>query len=226
MKREIITTADGSSSIRMVDWNENYHSQHGAIQETYHVFIRNGLTHWMTTNPTKKEISILEIGLGTGLNAFITYLETQKMDLQVQYEGVEAYPVSTKEVAQLNYVSELNAELSEDVFIKMHAVSWEENHLLGNHFTLRKSMLRFEEITSINQFDLIYFDAFGANVQAELWTETMFKKMYLALKNSGILVTYAAKGSVRRAMLEAGFRTERLPGPPGKREMLRATKPL
>lgn len=224
MKREIITTADGSSSIRMVEWNENYHSQHGAIQESYHVFIRNGLEYWTATNPKNKEISILEIGFGTGLNAFITYLETDKMDVQVYYEGVEAYPISRTEAKQLNYVSELKAGFSEDIFLKMHDVSWDENHQLGNHFTFKKRLHRFEEITDSAKFDLVYFDAFGANVQAELWTISMFKKMYLLLKKSGILVTYAAKGSVRRAMLDAGFRTERLPGPPGKREMLRATK--
>lgn len=224
MKREIINTADGSSSIRMAEWNENYHSQHGAIQETYHVFIRNGLSHYIRENPRKKEICILEIGFGTGLNAFITYLETEKLNLKIDYEGVEAYPVSKAEAGQLNYVSELNAGPSEDVFLKMHDVSWDESHKLGNHFTLRKRLHRFEEITDSAKFDLIYFDAFGANVQAELWTVTMFEKMYLALKNSGVLVTYAAKGSVRRAMLEAGFQAERLPGPPGKREMLRAVK--
>jgi tRNA U34 5-methylaminomethyl-2-thiouridine-forming methyltransferase MnmC len=226
MKREIITTADGSSSIRMVDWNENYHSQHGAIQEAYHVFIRNGLEHWRKANPAKKEISILEIGFGTGLNAFITYLETKNLNLRINYEGVEAYPVSKEEAEQLNYVSELNARFSKDIFLKMHDISWDESHELGSHLTLRKRLQRFEEITDSAKFDLIYFDAFGANVQAELWTENMFEKMYLALKNSGILVTYAAKGSVRRAMLEAGFLTERLPGPPGKREMLRAAKQL
>jgi tRNA U34 5-methylaminomethyl-2-thiouridine-forming methyltransferase MnmC len=235
MKREIIKTADGSTTIHLPDWNEQYHSKHGAIQEAYHVFIKHGLHHFYNQKSTldvtssaveksHKNAFILEIGFGTGLNAFITYLEAQKLNLNIQYNGVEAYPVSEKEIEALNYIDALNAKHSANVFKELHTVSWEEEHQISGTFTLKKQKQLFSEINDIEAYNIIYFDAFGARVQPELWTEDIFKIMYKALKLSGILVTYSAKGSVRRAMQSVGFVVERLPGPPGKREMLRATK--
>ena len=216
MKREIIITSDGSTTIHIPAWNEQYHSKHGAIQEAYHVFIKHGLEH-----VNLEKISILEIGFGTGLNCFITYLESKK---DIEYVGVEAYPVAEEEIEKLNYVSELKAENNADIFKKIHNVSWEETHQIDGKFTLEKREQFFKDITDSDTFNLIYFDAFGARVQPELWTETIFEKMFTALKKDGVLVTYAAKGSVRRAMESVGFTVERLAGPPGKREMLRATK--
>ncbi len=221
MKREIIITSDGSTTIHLPDWNEQYHSKHGAIQEAYHVFIKSGLEQVETD-----DISILEIGFGTGLNAFITFLESQNRNLKIDYVGVEAYPVSTDEVQNLNYISELKATSFADVFQKMHDTLWEEKHQISSGFQLTKRKQFFEDVEDQNAFDVIYFDAFGARNQPELWTEPIFQKMYEALKEGGILTTYAAKGSVRRAMLAVGFEVERLPGPPGKREMLRAKKVL
>ena len=221
MKREIIITSDGSTTIHLPDWNEQYHSKHGAIQEAYHVFIKSGLDQLESD-----EISILEIGFGTGLNAFITFLESQNRNLKIDYVGVEAYPVSADEVEKLNYISELKADSFADAFQKIHNTSWEEKHHISEGFQLTKRKQFFEDIEDQNAFDLIYFDAFGARNQPELWTEPIFQKMYDALKVGGILTTYAAKGSVRRAMLAVGLEVERLPGPPGKREMLRAKKVL
>ncbi|WP_133534782.1 tRNA (5-methylaminomethyl-2-thiouridine)(34)-methyltransferase MnmD [Tenacibaculum caenipelagi] len=218
MKREIIITSDGSTTIHLPEWNEQYHSKHGAIQEAYHVFIKNGLKYVDVEN-----ISILEIGFGTGLNCFITLLEADK---KVDYVGVEAYPVAKEEVEKLNYVSELEAENKQILFEKIHEVSWEEQHKITPNFSLTKRKQFFTEITDENCFDLIYFDAFGARVQPDLWTEDIFKIMFAALKPDGVLVTYSAKGSVRRAMQAVGFEVERLPGPPGKREMLRGVKYL
>lgn len=219
MKREIIITSDGSTTIHLPDWNEQYHSKHGAIQEAYHVFIKHGLEAIATP-----EMSILEIGFGTGLNVFITLLEALKNKLKIQYTGVEAYPVAKEEVDQLNYVSELKAEEFSDLFSKIHAVDWEATHGITSTFHLEKRQCFFHEIDETDVYDLIYFDAFGARVQPDLWTEEIFAIMYKALKENGILVTYSAKGSVRRAMQAVGFQVERLPGPPGKREMLRAVK--
>ncbi|WP_408046590.1 tRNA (5-methylaminomethyl-2-thiouridine)(34)-methyltransferase MnmD [Tenacibaculum crassostreae] len=216
MKREIIITSDGSTTIHLPEWNEQYHSKHGAIQEAYHVFIKNGLKY-----VDGKTASILEIGFGTGLNCFITLLEADK---SIDYVGVEAYPVAKAEVEKLNYVVELEAENKQNLFDKIHEVSWEEKHEITSNFSLTKRKQFFSEITDKNCFDLIYFDAFGARVQPDLWTEDIFKIMFDALKVDGVLVTYSAKGSVRRAMQSVGFEVERLPGPPGKREMLRATK--
>ena len=221
MKREIIITSDGSTTIHLPEWNEQYHSKHGAIQEAYHVFIKNGLEYFKETHKELNEVSILEIGFGTGLNSFITFIDNP---IRTNYVGVEAYPVAVEEVAKLNYVKELNAEGNREIFNKIHTVSWEEKHSINEHFSLTKRKQYFKDIDDNECFDIIYFDAFGARVQPDLWTEAIFKIMYDALKENGILVTYSAKGSVRRAMQAVGFSVERLPGPPGKREMLRATK--
>ncbi|MBT8203793.1 MAG: tRNA (5-methylaminomethyl-2-thiouridine)(34)-methyltransferase MnmD [Eudoraea sp.] len=219
MKRRIIETADGSKTILIEDWQEQYHSIHGAIQEAYHVFIKQGL-HAVE----KQEIAILEMGFGTGLNALITYLESQKTPLKIRYYAIEAYPVSQEELAQLNYAAILKTPGLEDVFKQMHDYPWEETRDLVSNFSLHKKRMNFQDVSESEQYDLIYFDAFGPRVQPELWTLELFQKMHTALLPGGILVTYSAKGSVRRAMEQCGFQVERLPGPPGKREMLRANK--
>lgn len=219
MKRHIITTADGSKTIQITDWNEQYHSIHGAVQEAQHVFIKNGLHAVEGGN-----FNLLEIGFGTGLNAFITFLEAEKLNLQINYVGVEAYPVLEEELLQLDYPSILNAQNKADFFWQMHRSKWEIVSDISENFKLTKQQKFFDKITDEDAYDLIYFDAFGARVQPKLWDETMFARMFKSLKNDGILVTYSAKGSVRRAMQATGFLVERLPGPPGKREMLRARK--
>ncbi len=219
LERKIITTADGSHTIHLTEWDEQYHSKHGAIQEAYHVFIKNGLSLF-----ENREISILEIGFGTGLNALITFLEAPKLELRVQYTGVEKYPVTPDEVKALNYLDELRAGKFREQFQSMHDGAWEKDISISDTFQLHKIQKDFKDLDFEDAFDLIYFDAFGARVQPELWTETIFAVMFKALKKKGILVTYAAKGSVRRAMQQVGFTVERLPGPPGKREMLRAVK--
>lgn len=223
MKREIIETADGSNTIYLPELNEHYHSKHGAIQEAQHVFIKMGLLELISrTNPSN--ISILEIGFGTGLNALVTWKEIQNKNISVNYTGVEAYPVLGDEIANLNFPEELSEINGRSFFTALHAGNWEVPHKLSENFTLTKQKKFFHEIDDKLQYDLIYFDAFGARVQPDLWTVDIFRKMFESLIHGGILVTYAAKGSVRRAMLEVGFLVERLPGPPGKREMLRATK--
>jgi tRNA U34 5-methylaminomethyl-2-thiouridine-forming methyltransferase MnmC len=219
MKREIIITDDGSTTIRIPDWDENYHSTHGAIQEAKHVFIKNGLDLFQNQN----SISILEIGFGTGLNAFITFLETVNKE-KVNYVGVEAYPISSEEIAQMNYVTELQATQYQAIFDKMHACDWESQQNITENFILTKRKQFFQDIADKEQYDLIYFDAFGFPLQPELWSETIFKKMYDALLPKGTLVTYACRSSIKNAMLSVGFSIEKLPGAPGKREMLRATK--
>ncbi len=219
MKREIIITADGSTTIYIPEWDEQYHSKHGAIQEAYHVFIKSGLSLFENRN-----ISILEIGFGTGLNALITSFEAQKRILNVNYVGVEAYPILQEELEKLNYSSELDFENCKEVFNKIHSIDWENQYKVSDDFQLTKRKQFFDDIEDENRYDLIYFDAFGARLQPELWTESIFKKMYDSLRFGGVLVTYSAKGSVRRAMITVGFVVERLEGPPGKREMLRAKK--
>ncbi|MEM0518606.1 MULTISPECIES: tRNA (5-methylaminomethyl-2-thiouridine)(34)-methyltransferase MnmD [Aequorivita] len=221
MKRTLFKTADGSYSLHINEWNEQYHSKHGAIAEALHVFIKEGLHYWFSENK-EPGVSILEIGFGTGLNAFLTFLETEKNSFAVNYTGIEAYPLQIDEIRQLNYASLLNT--SEEKFIQFHDAPWEEKTRFSEKFHLAKIQQFFSEISVENAFNLIYFDAFGIRVQPELWTEKIFSIMYRSLKANGVLVTYAANGNARRAMQAVGFTVYRLPGPPGKKEMLRAVK--
>lgn len=218
-KRNIQQTADGSVTIYLEGIDENYHSKHGAIQEAQHVFIKNGLIH-----AKKEKLSILEIGFGTGLNAFLTLIEATKNNRQIKYTGVEAYPISSEEIQALNFVEVLNASAFLNDFNAIHQCCWEEENAINPHFSLLKKQLRFEDIKDENLYDLIYFDAFGFRVQPELWSEDIFKRMYKALKHGGVLVTYACRTPIKKAMETARFVTEKLVGPPGKREMLRAIK--
>ena len=221
MKREFLITGDGSVTIHLPEWNEQYHSKHGAIAEAQHVFIKTGL-HYYVSSYGDEPISVMEIGFGTGLNAFLTSLEAERENLQIEYTGIEAYPIDPSEVLKLNYAQMLHA--SEKYFLKLHEAEWETTSEITPNFRLTKRKQFFSEIEDTAVFNIIYFDAFGARVQPDLWTEEIFRKMYKALKNDGVLVTYSAKGSVRRAMQTVGFKVERLPGPPGKRQMLRAIK--
>ena len=223
MKRRIITTGDGSKTIHIEAWNEHYHSTHGAIQESEHVFIKMGLNYALKEFELD-HIAILEIGFGTGLNALKTCIATKEIDASIFYEGVEAFPVSADELSELNYanlIADLDAEL---YFHTMHNSAWNEILKINSKFTLLKNQKTFQEINAVDMYNLIYFDAFGPRVQPELWTELIFLNMYNALKPNGVLVTYSAKGSVRRALQSVGFKVDRLDGPPGKREMLRARK--
>lgn len=221
MKREFLETGDGSVTIHLPDWNEQYHSKHGALNEALHVFIETGFNH-VLQQELLPQLHVLEIGFGTGLNALLTLLSAGNHEQKVKYRAIEAYPVSLDEVSKLNYAELLKC--SSEIFNGMHEVSWGKNHQITDYFSLYKEEQFFSEISAEQEFHLIYFDAFGARVQPELWTEAIFKIMHQALMPKGVLVTYSAKGSVRRAMQAVGFTVERLPGPPGKREMLRATK--
>jgi tRNA U34 5-methylaminomethyl-2-thiouridine-forming methyltransferase MnmC len=219
LKKEIILTKDGSSSIFLPELNETYHSKFGAIQEAKHVFIKSGLSLLKD-----KSVSILEIGFGTGLNAFITFLEAIKSIQNINYVGVEAFPVEFDIIEKLNYVSELEALEYQSVFNEIHQSNWDVENKITSYFNLTKRNQKFEDISDSEKYNLIYFDAFGFDVQPELWSEEIFKRMYDALLPGGILVTYACRTSIKKAMLNTGFRVEKLPGAPGKREMLRAIK--
>ncbi|MCP4884182.1 MAG: tRNA (5-methylaminomethyl-2-thiouridine)(34)-methyltransferase MnmD [Flavobacteriales bacterium] len=222
MERKIIQTSDGSSSVYLPEWDENYHSKHGAIQEAYHVFIKNGLDLFQDGSA----IQVLEMGFGTGLNCMITYLEAIRRDLKIDYTGLEGYPLETKMIFELNHLEQLKAQQELEVYQNIQTSDWEKLAKISSKFNLTKKGIMFEDFHENGVADLIYFDAFGARVQPELWTESIFKNMYDAMKDKGVIVTYSAKGSVRRAMQAVGFEVERLPGPPGKREMLRGTKKM
>jgi len=216
----IIQTKDGSNSIQSAKFEATYHSIHGAIQEAQTVFIEAALLYKAAT---QKEISILEIGLGTGLNAFMTYLEAQKEALQIQYTGIEAYPISLELAQQLNYVELLDVQAEQAQFLKLHSFpnEWVK---LSPSFQFYKQIGRFEDLKAQEQFDLIYYDAFAPSVQPELWEIALLEKMYQALKPNGVLTTYCAKGVFKRNLKQVGFKVEGIPGPIGKREMTRAVK--
>ncbi|WP_299779977.1 tRNA (5-methylaminomethyl-2-thiouridine)(34)-methyltransferase MnmD [uncultured Formosa sp.] len=224
MERKFITTADGSSTIYLPDLDETYHSRHGAIQEALHVFIKEGLKYTLEEKPDLNPISILEIGFGTGLNAFLTCLESKKLNCKINYTGVEAYPVTADDLLHINYSKSINQGANESLFNTLHTVAWESKQDISEGFSLLKQQKSFNDITDNALYDIIYFDAFGPRVQPDLWGEAVFKIMFKALKPSGILVTYSAQGNARRAMQAVGFTVARIPGPPGKREMLRAIK--
>ncbi|POS02059.1 tRNA U34 5-methylaminomethyl-2-thiouridine-forming methyltransferase MnmC [Flavobacterium croceum DSM 17960] len=219
MKKEILITKDGSSTLFVPELNETYHSKNGAIQEAYHVFINAGLNYY-----NQQKAHILEIGFGTGLNAFITYLESENNNKSIHYTAIEAYPVDLEHVKKLNYVEVLEATEKTEKFMLMHTCNWEEEQTISDRFTIKKQCKKFQDILDENLYNIIYFDAFGYDVQPELWSDQIFKQMYKALKTNGILVTYACRGVIKRAMETAGFVIEKLPGAPGKREMLRAIK--
>ena len=226
MNRKIITTGDGSKTIHIEEWNEQYHSTHGAINEAKHVYIKHALLFYVeqfVSKPLKKPISILEIGFGTGLNAFLTLIEAKKQNLQITYTGVEAFPVLNEEIEALNYV-ELISKKHKKEFQKIHAYSWDEIVEITENFNLKKEKKFFKEISNISEFDIIYFDAFGPRTQPELWTQDIFELLFKASKSNAVLTTYSSMGSAKRAMKTVGFEVERLEGPPNKRHMLRAVK--
>ena len=222
MKRKIITTADGSKTIQIEEWNEQYHSVHGAINEANHVYLKHGLL-FFNSELNEKNISILEMGFGTGLNAFLTLIEAEKRNLSISYVGVEAYPVLQEEIEVLNYVELISAK-HKVKFEELHSSSWHKDVKISDFFKLKKEHVLFKDINYTENFDVIYFDAFGPRVQPELWTEDIFKLMYEALKPNGVLVTYSVQGTVKRALRAVGFIVKRLEGPPNKRHMLRAIK--
>lgn len=218
---QIIITKDGSHSVMSEKFGVTYHSIHGAIQETRHVFIEAGMKYQLENG--YEALSFLEIGFGTGLNAYMTLLEAEEQKVHIQFTTTEAYPISAEQARSLNYPQELGID-NPSSFFEMHDGNWEENYSIGDYFQLTKHEMLFEDIDFKDAFDVIYFDAFAPNAQSQFWEEDFLSQMYDALRESGVLVTYCAKGSFKRALKAVGFTVEAISGPPGKREMTRATK--
>ncbi|MDQ3110122.1 MAG: tRNA (5-methylaminomethyl-2-thiouridine)(34)-methyltransferase MnmD [Bacteroidota bacterium] len=220
--RKIVLTADGSSTIYNPSLNQHYHSIHGAVQESNHVFMKMGFEAIQDSSAAGDNIVILEIGFGTGLNAFLVLKECLSDNcVNVNYESLEAFPLEEAEAAQLNYFSESEKEF----FMRLHSSKWNKEEKIAGNFALLKNKIKLQDFIPVeNKYDLIFFDAFSPEAQPELWTEEIFRKLYAGMKTKGILVTYCAKGQVRRNLIAAGFSVERLEGPPGKREMLRGGK--
>lgn len=224
MQRDIILTRDGSHSIAVPDMNVTYHSIHGAIQESLHVFIEAGLKHTRLPG-NDQSLHILEMGFGTGLNALLTLAAAEALDQPVHYTTLELFPLEAAHVQSLNYCEQLNRSDLQPLFETMHSCAWREPVPVTPLFTLQKQQTDLVSITGEPTIHLIYFDAFAPGAQPELWTKEVFENLYRMLLPGGIFVTYCSKGDVRRALQAAGFMVEKIPGPPGKREMLRAAKP-
>jgi tRNA U34 5-methylaminomethyl-2-thiouridine-forming methyltransferase MnmC len=220
MYTEVIQTSEGSSSLYIPGLKEQYHSRHGAVQESEHVYIQAGMGEC-----PMKEMAIFEMGFGTGLNALLTFLRARKEGRFVHYDCIENSPLPFIQVDSLGYPEFLKLDKHEaKIFRTMHECKWDRVKKITHEFTLLKKEGSLENISFVHSYDLVYFDAFAPEVQPELWTEGIFRKLYHAINVNGILVTYCAKGEVRRCLQRSGFLVERLSGPPGKREMLRARK--
>lgn len=221
MNREVVKTKDNSSTLFVPELDQHYHSMHGAMQESMHVFIDAGLYLYKNSD---SPVHILEIGFGTGLNALLTAIEADKLNLQIDYTALEKYPLTVDEMLQLNYGEVVENEKAKKLLFDLHDVKWEEKIKVEESFTLRKHKTDIKAYSTSEEYDLIYFDAFAPSAQPDLWTVEVFEHMYTSLKTGSVLVTYCVKGDVRRAMKAAGFEVEKIPGPPGKREMARAWK--
>ena len=219
MHKEVKITGDGSKTIYLPEWDEVYHSSHGALNEAMHVFVEHGLKC-----VRKSSFQVFEMGFGTGLNALLTYQFALNHLKTIEYTGVEAFPLAKKLWSQLGYESLFDESFTK-TFHQMHNTPWNERVKFNDSFLFTKFAEKIEnmELPS-DHFDVIFYDAFGPRVQSELWSVALFQKMYHSLKYDGFLVTYCAKGEVKRKLKAAGFQVEALPGPPGKREMTRAWK--
>jgi tRNA U34 5-methylaminomethyl-2-thiouridine-forming methyltransferase MnmC len=213
----IQTTSDGSKTVYSEEFQETYHSIHGAVVESTHVFIDAGFKAC-----NKNPVNIFEVGFGTGLNAFLTFIEVERHKISVNYQTIELLPLDKSITDYLEYPELLSSDLS--VFRAMHDALWNETTEITSLFRLKKIKADLIDFKTVERYDLVYFDAFSPARQPELWSEEIFRKLFNQLTIGGILTTYCAKGNVRRTMEKVGFKTERLPGPPMKREILRARK--
>jgi tRNA U34 5-methylaminomethyl-2-thiouridine-forming methyltransferase MnmC len=219
MDVEIIQTKDGSHTLYSRQFDEIYHSRNGALSESQHIFIRNGLGAC-----PGNVINVFEVGFGTGLNALLCWEYAESKNIRINYHSIELYPVSDKLIGQINYPDLVGHK---EKFQQLHAAKWNETVTLSENFTLHKingSVL--EMLFPTSSINVIFFDAFSPEKQSELWTIEVFTKMYDILALGGILVTYCSKSYVRKNMQQAGFQIEKLPGPHGKRDMVRARKNL
>jgi len=218
----LVVSNDGSHTLFACALNEHYHSTHGAVQESAHIFIQAGLQEAVRA---KDRISLLEVGFGTGLNVLLSCLEAERLGVSVRYTAIDTFPLPEEIWSQINYGRLLDQSKAEDLYYAICSSGWGRPVRINSNFTLHKKHISLQEVeVAAGEFELIYFDAFSPETQPELWTEEIFTRLYASLAPDGILVTYCCKGTVKRAMKAAGFSIEKLPGPPGKREFLRATK--
>lgn len=220
---KLLPTADGSLTIQLEGKDTTYHSRHGAIGESMHVYIQSGLQYVLDT-ASRTEISIFEMGFGTGLNTLLTFIETTHRGTIVSYDAIDVQPIPGSIISELNYTDLLERRDLDSLFRNLHATSWNEPVHLSPQFRFRKRLSDVHLILPDDKYDLIYYDAFSPRDVPEQWTVPVFEKMHSMLNEKGVLVTYCSKSIVRRAMQAAGFEVHKLPGPYGKREIVRAIK--
>jgi tRNA U34 5-methylaminomethyl-2-thiouridine-forming methyltransferase MnmC len=220
-KSEIIVTGDGSTSIYLPELDETYHSRHGAVQESQHVFIEQGFKKLLEHRPT--QISVLEIGMGTGLNVWLTAVEALKAGIPVNMITLEPFPLEPGVIEQLNYTESYSSPHSE-YFRQIHSVEWEVPAVIHPDFTLMKTKTSIQDFHTSAQFDLIYYDAFAPAKQKEIWDVSLIRKVSKWCNSDAVFVTYCAMGQLKRDLAGSGFEVETLPGPPGKREMVRGLR--
>ncbi|MBC8053239.1 MAG: tRNA (5-methylaminomethyl-2-thiouridine)(34)-methyltransferase MnmD [Sphingobacteriaceae bacterium] len=221
-KLEFVTTADGSKTIFNPLVGENYHSKHGALQESRHVFLRSGLEFFLEKNPGN-DVSILEVGFGTGLNFLLSADYCTRNRLNLSYTGIEAYPLTPEMIAATEYESYIDVSLYQS-FLSQYSESLSRELSLNHYSRLEIAPVELLNFNTEKTFDVLYFDAFAAIHQPEMWTDEALAHCCLFLKPGGIFVTYAITGNLKRSMKSLNFSIEKAPGAPGKREMLRATK--
>lgn len=222
MNRKIIVTGDNSKSLLIPEWNETYHSIHGAKNESQHVFIKHGLER---ISKSLKTIKILEVGFGTGLNALLTFEFVKNTPIYIAYTSIEKFPLDFELIQELDHPT--NTGLSEHItaFKKMHQCDWNEEVQISSNFSLKKIEADLIDLqVEIDTYSLIYFDAFAPKIQPELWSKSILQKMFDALNTNGVLVTYCAQGQFKRDLTDVGFKIESVPGPKGKREITCAIK--
>jgi len=220
MKSQLVLTSEGSHTLYVPQLDEHYHSVHGSVQEAVHVYLRAGFDFC-----EKNTVNLLEVGFGTGLNAFLTLLEAERTKRHVKYCTLELYPIETEVFEQLNF-AEIIGQGRSEAFLQLHKAAWNEEVQINEYFTLKKINADLESYVfdSAQNFDVVYFDAFAPDKQPQLWTAEIFAKIYVQMNYDAVLTTYSTKGIVKQALRDTGFTVKRLPGPKGKHQMLRAIK--
>lgn len=220
---KIIVTEDGSHSLYNADLNETYHSFHGAVQESKHVFIKEGLDY-LKSEQSLKQINVLEVGFGTGLNALLALEWANENEIKVNFTTLEPFPLKAELYQHLNYAQFISGESVQERFLALHDGPWDEMHSQGALFSLYKTEQRLQSFITESKFNVIFFDAFAPNKQSEMWGLPVLSKAVGNLVDGGVLVTYCAQGQLKRDLKYLGMEVQTLPGPPGKKEMVRAIK--
>ncbi|MDH3708984.1 MAG: tRNA (5-methylaminomethyl-2-thiouridine)(34)-methyltransferase MnmD [Cyclobacteriaceae bacterium] len=224
MDPQIRITGDGSTTLYAPDLDETYHSMNGAIKESQHVFMEQGLEYYVG-QASKSPVTILEIGLGTGLNAWLSWHFADNRQVTLQYTSLDPFPLEPHILKELNYSSIISLPGQPVSFDRIHEIAWEQAQPLSDYFTLYKVPQRIQDFQETGTFDVVYFDAFAPNKQPEIWEKEVLEKVKSLMEPGSCLVTYCAQGQFKRNLQSLGFEVSTLPGPPGKKEMTRAVLP-